>query len=234
MLDWWTCNDQDGIKTLDRDAKTLSLHVLTSAGLGISYPFLSARNPPGSDFGMNYRDALALILEHLLVLLAIPPILLSLPFIPHRWAQVGQATKDFQKYMLEMLEKEKKLISDRSPGTGNLMSSLVRESEKAEKTGIEKQRADNEGAIVEERRGLTDNEILGNVFLYIFAGHETTGNVITYSILLLATYPQWQEWVAEEVDYFVEDGQPTETWDYEVYPRLKRCLAIMVMIPCLC
>lgn len=237
MLDWWTHNDRGGIKTLDEDAKILSLHVLTSAGLGISYPFRSARNPPQSSFSMTYREALALVLDHLLVLLAIPPKLLSLPLIPYRWAQVGQAMKEFRRYMIEMLQNEKKLISERSPGTGNLMSSLVRESERAQKTVDEKQTERYKKVAVHEKKGLTDDEILGNIFLYIFAGHETTGNMLTYSILLLAAYPQWQEWVAEEINYFVKDQQQTEAWEYKVFPNLKRCLAIMVkaslILPCL-
>lgn len=236
MLSWWTSHNENGVKTLDEDAKILSLHVLTRAGLGISYPFSSARNPPRSNFSMTYRDALALILKHLLILLVIPPRFFSLPLVPHCWAKVGQATREFRKYMIEMLEKEKNLISERSPGTGNLMSNLVRQSESAKKAVDEKQPIEYEKATAHDKRGLTDNEILGNIFLYIFAGHETTGNVLTFSVLLLAAHPQWQEWVAEEVDYFVKDQRPTETWGYKVFPKLKRCLAIMVktslIFPC--
>ena len=234
MLDWWTCDREDGVNTLDEDAKILSLHVLTSAGLGISYPFQSARDPPQSNFSMTYRESLALILEHLLTLLVLPHRLLSLPLVPRRWAKVGQALREFRKYMMEMLKTEKHLIHERSPGTGNLMSSLVRESERAQRVIDEKPATKHERVTAHEQRGLTDDEMLGNIFLYIFAGHETTSNVVTHSILLLAAHPQWQEWVAEELNYFVKDQSPAETLPYHVFPNLKRCLAIMVTVSLIC
>lgn len=77
-----------------------------------------------------------------------------------------------------MLQKEKDLVFERFLGTGNLMSSLVRESEKARKAVDEKQTSEHERATIHEKRGLTDDKIFGNIFLYIFAGHETTGNCV--------------------------------------------------------
>lgn len=99
MLDWWFCNNREGVKTLDEDAKILSLHVFISAGLEIFYSFQSVRDPPQAHFSMTYRDALALVLEHFFVLLAVPSKKFSLPLIPYRWARVGQATREFRKYM---------------------------------------------------------------------------------------------------------------------------------------
>lgn len=79
--------------------------------------------------------------------------------------------------------------------------------------------------------GLTDSEILGNLFLYNFAGHETTGNILTYSILLLAAHPHWQDWIAEELQHVFGDSPDDKAWDYNLFPQLKRCLAVMVRSP---
>ena len=66
------------------------------------------------------------------------------------------------------------------------MSSLVRESERAQKVIDGKQT--NEKATSHEERGLTDGENPGNIFQYIFAGHKMTSNLLTDSILLLAAH----------------------------------------------
>jgi cytochrome P450 len=222
MLDWWKNHDSNSVKSTDKDTRILSLHVLASAGFGMSYPFTSAREPPSSNFTMTYREALSLILEYILVVIAIPRILLKLPFVPKNWARASQATTEFQRYMTDMLEKEKLLISQRAPGAANLMSSLVRGSEEARQADTENDKGYN------IPKGLTDSEIYGNIFLYNFAGHETTGNILTYSILLLAAHPQWQDWLAEEIEQVFGDQPYNQAWAYKQFPRLKRCLAVMV------
>ncbi len=224
MLDWWKGHDSNGVKSTDKDTRILSLHVLASAGFGMSYPFTSAREPPAQGFTMTYRDALSFILEYTLVVIAVPKILLNLPFvIPRNWAKANQATIEFQRYMTNMLETEKRLMSQRVPGASNLMSSLVRGSEEARHSEAEK----DENRTLPQ--GLTDAEIYGNMFLYNFAGHETTGNILTYSVLLLAAHPQWQDWLAEEIHHVFGHEPSDQAWTYSQFPRLKRCLAVMVI-----
>ena len=222
MLDWWKNHNSNGVMTTDKDTRILSLHVLASAGFGVSNPFASAREPPAPDFTMTYREALSLILEYTLVVIAVPKALLNLPFMPMNWRRASQATTEFQRYMTNMLESEKQLISQKLPGAVNLMSSMVRGSEEARQASAEN---DQDNSVP---KGLTDTEIYGNLFLYNFAGHETTGNILTYSVLLLAAHPQWQDWLAEEIEYVLGDQPYDQAWAYNQFPRLKRCLAIMV------
>ena len=61
--------------------------------------------------------------------------------------------------MMNMLEREKKLISQRAPGAANLMSSLVRGSEEARQVDAGSYK-DNTVP-----KDLTDAEIYGNLFL---------------------------------------------------------------------
>lgn len=86
---------------------------------------------------------------------------------------------------------------------------------------------EDQGSII---RGLSNSEIIGNIFLCNFAGHETTANGLSYCILLLAIHPEVQEWVAEEAFYLLHDQGNRETWDYNLFPKFKRCLAIMVSV----
>lgn len=220
MLQWWTREDRhEAINTL-KDTRLLSLHVLAGAGFGESYPFFSALEPPAEGYSMTYRDALSLILEYTLIIIVIPRSVMMLPFMPKNWKKAGQATKDFKNYMKDMLDNERQRASGDSKAA-NLMSALIRSSDDAGKTDQE---------VMQGLQGLTDDEILGNMFLYNFAGHETSGNSLTYSITLLSAYPEWQAWVAEEIEQIFGDQEPSESWSYSSYPALKRCQAVMVSL----
>ena len=85
----------------------------------------------------------------------------------------------------------------------------------------------------ERQVGLTDDEVLGNLFLYSTAGHDTTSNTLCYAIYLLAIYSELQDWIGEEVDEVVggQSGGGGGEWDYNaVFPKLQRCLALMVSL----
>lgn len=43
-----------------------------------------------------------------------------------------------------------------------------------------------------------DAEVFDNVMTFIFAGHETTANALSWTFYLLATFPEWEARVAEE------------------------------------
>jgi cytochrome P450 len=103
------------------------------------------------------------------------------------------------------------------------MSSLVHASDEAA-------RAEEKG--VESKGGLTDDDIYGNLLIYNIAGHETTANILAYAVAFLACYPQWQEWVGEEIDHvLVPEGDTKEAEQYhKAFPELKRCLALMVSL----
>ncbi len=225
MLEWWTNQHTNGFNSTDKDTRILSMHVLTCAGLGTSYSYESAMEPadPNSTM-MDYRDALFMILDQTLLAVGLPHRLLTLPLVPKKWAKVAQAVNDFKSHMTTMLEKERRMISIQQVGSGNLMNSLVRGSEEA---CIVTHNSNNRST--SHQGGLRDDEILGNLFIYNFAGHETTGNILSYSIYLLTAHPEVQDWIGEEIEHYAATHQSSSTWTYEeLFPKFKRCLAIMV------
>ncbi|KAF1830841.1 p450-domain-containing protein [Decorospora gaudefroyi] len=73
---------------------------------------------------------------------------------------------------------------------------------------------------------LSDDELRGNIFIFTAGGLESTSTTISYALALLALHPEVQEWVAEEVEEVVrENGREYR----DVFPRLKRCMAVMEM-----
>lgn len=49
---------------------------------------------------------------------------------------------------------------------------------------------------------LTEDEIAGQAFLFLIAGYETTTSTLSFATYLLATNPECQERVLQEVDDF--------------------------------
>lgn len=219
MITAWTSCGRSGTFGVAKDTRTLSLNVLAVTGFQKSYKFRPSTEI-GVDEARSYRESLAITLDNCLFMMLVPPNILSLPFVPKTWKRIGQATKDFRQYMMEMFDQERRLLDAGKPGTGNLMSSFVRVSENEQKKDIDS-RAD-------VPKGLSISEILGNIFVINFAGHDTTANTLAYSVLLLAAYPEVQHWVGEELQEVLQ-GSSIETWRYEeIFPRLKRCQAVLV------
>ncbi|MCJ1246846.1 hypothetical protein MMC30_004055 [Trapelia coarctata] len=218
MQQLWLEQGSKGTIDTVGDTATLTLHVLASAGFGIAYPFRKGLSTPQAGHSMTYRDSLLLILQNIITLAILPKRYLTLPIFPQGLRRLGQATQEFKRYMEEMLDKERSMISKREPGTGNLVSALIRASEDAKQSS-------NDGL---SNHGLADDEIYGNIFIYNLAGHETTANTLAFAITLLAAFPQRQDWIAEELDSVLGDNRVAGALNYEdVFPKLNRCLAVM-------
>ncbi|MCJ1311766.1 hypothetical protein MMC25_005439 [Agyrium rufum] len=210
------------IKRTARDTRTLSLHVLSGVGFGKSYSFHKSAEPPSAGHTFNYRDSLALILENAIPILVFGPKLLNRKFLPNKWRRIGQATVDFKFHMTEMMQEERRLISQHKPGAGNIISSLI-------KTSADQIDASNQSLNdLLERKGLTEEEIYGNIFIYNFAGHDTVAITFNTAIYLLAAYPNVQDWIAEEINAVVPNGNTSSREYGEIYPKLNRCLAVLL------
>lgn len=61
---------------------------------------------------------------------------------------------------------------------------------------------------------LSDSDIIGNAFIMIVAGHETTANTLHFSLVELATNPATQRRLQSEITALFGTTPPS-TWDYE-------------------
>lgn len=76
---------------------------------------------------------------------------------------------------------------------------------------------------------LTDEEILGNAFVFILAGHETAANTLHFSILFLAMNWASQAHLQADLDDIFGTA-PISAWDYERdVPKLFGSMAGAVM-----
>jgi cytochrome P450 len=123
--------------------------------------------------------------------------------------------------MLKQIEDERNLMQSGKQGTGDLVSNLVRASDNAEND------ADSEDML---KSPLSKAEILGNIFVFNFAGHDTTAISLGYVLLLLVAHHDVQDWVHEELQYYIGKEDPKTLSYSDLFPKLKRCLAVLVCI----
>jgi cytochrome P450 len=221
MLSTWT--DQTvtagSIRNVAKDTRTLSLNVLAAVGFRRSFPFQPAGGPNRTtDVAASYRDALSTVLDNVILLMLVPYRYLQLPIFPRSLQRIGRAGAEYKQHMERMLKEELLTFERHSSSTRGLMTSFAKalNTHEGQKSGAAK------------AQGLSKEEILGNMFVINFAGHDTTANTLAFAMLLLATKPHVQEWLAGEVSKVATDG---DEWNYaSIFPRLIRCRAVLARL----
>ncbi|KAJ8130037.1 hypothetical protein O1611_g3593 [Lasiodiplodia mahajangana] len=217
MLDSWLLAGDTGIPSMQKDTRTLSLNVLASVGFRKPYTFRSSTEAMIDDAD-NYRNSLQTVLDNIIPLMLVPYRILSNPLFPRSWVRVGNAAVSFKHHMAKMLDEEMTALKNKTPGSGGIMSAFLRALETHDQEATSQE--------ANTKRGLSVDEIFGNLFVINFAGHDTTANTLAFSMLLLAANPQVQEWISEEIRAVTED-LPVE--DYKtLFPALKRCRAVLL------
>lgn len=108
-----------------------------------------------------------------------------------------------------MLEGERQNVSHQP--RDNFLSMLVRLSDQEKKTS---------------GKYLTEEEISGNLFTFTAARFDSTANTMGYAVIFLTAYPEWQDWIRQELSDFDVD---VTNWKYgDVYSNCPRILAVMV------
>ena len=226
VLEYWT-SQETPITDTAKHVRTLSLHILSSAGFKKSYSFQKSSEAPKPGHKFNYRDALAHILDHIMLILVLGPDLLRNRFLPPHLSSIGQATVDFKAYMTDMYNEEKGTPDDNRKSSANIVTSLIRATVETD------DRASSANLTEAQKpepafRGLSESEVYGNIFVYNFAGHDTTAITLSWTIYLLAAHPEVQDWIGEEINEYIKEDNP-QTWEYsDTFPKLKRCLAVLV------
>lgn len=135
----------------------------------------------------------------------------ALPFESTRKAY--ESYIEWDKYMKEMYaaKKAEVLAGEEREGM-DLMGALVKGAGITPETlgpplSSEKPQASPNHAF-------SDDEILGNAFVFILAGHETTANSIHFSLLYLALHVQSQRRLQKDLDSIFQ-SRPISEWDYE-------------------
>jgi len=76
----------------------------------------------------------------------------------------------------------------------------------------------------ENGNGLNDEEIVGEVVTFMFAGHDTTASVISWTLYNLARYPEHQEKCRQEIDEVYGDKDELDWKQLGKLTYLQMCI----------
>jgi hypothetical protein len=204
------------------DLKSIARNVLSKAGFGVSIPMVCASAPacsgttkpkvdstnnsyfnpsfvpPGHTF--SYVQAFETLTENVL-LAAIVPLRPLLRWGTKSMRDLAKSLDDVGLYLTELLMRERAHPSPETAGT--LLATLA------------------------QTTGLSEEDIIANLFMFSVAGLETVAGTLQYAVLLLALHPEEQEWMAKDIQAALTE---TRSWqDYEqLFPKLVACLCVIV------
>ncbi|OBT72006.1 hypothetical protein VF21_08581 [Pseudogymnoascus sp. 05NY08] len=229
MIRKWMDGNEKSSRTLNdipADCMRVALHIISAMGFGVRllWPgdafssgdkdsgLIHMGDKPEAGHTMSFEKALTTLLDDIFVLMLTPRWLLKIAPVK-RAKRAWEAYKNWKLYMEELLEKkvEAEIAGEKTLGM-DIMGALVKSATDSDGPNDKKspgQLESNKG-----KRGLTDENIIGNSFVMLLAGHETTANTIHFSLMELAMAPSSQRNLQKEVSTIFGDSDP-KTWDYD-------------------
>ncbi|KAJ5636928.1 uncharacterized protein N7484_010241 [Penicillium longicatenatum] len=171
---------------------------------------LRAEDQPTGRHSMTYSEAVLTVLENYMTIFLVPGALLrSSPSHNHR--QAATAFAELGQYLQEM-KATKEAEVQQNPDmahkkTKSILDLLVQAGMPSE---------DGSPAM------LRPDQVMGNLWVFVLAGHETNANTLTFIILLLACHPIAQRAMQVDLDRILQDTPPDQ-WTYEAHfsPLMK-------------
>lgn len=233
MIDYWlppAGADREGkpcsgtINTLEHDTMTLALNIIAHVGFGLRLLWPGQKMPENTDarskkygshqppagHSMTFAQSLATVLERILMLLILPVgVLKILPFKATKAA--FDARWNYEKYMQEFLQDKKEDAlqggDGQNQGGMDIMGQLVGAKYGKNSNSLKAKRSDEVQ--------LSDSDIIGNSFVILLAGHETTANTLHFALIELASNPSAQRALQADVDRLLGRDSDPLSWNYE-------------------
>ncbi|CAG8954816.1 hypothetical protein HYFRA_00004742 [Hymenoscyphus fraxineus] len=229
MLDYWTKRAELPIRSIDKDTKVFTLNVLAAALFNKVYDFESQTEAKTEkevgDTSHQYRESLSTILSSIILIFIFGEEGLKKWWVPDSWKEAATAMASFRSYIHALMNEERGFLKEGKDNNKHLVARLVRacEDQPLESTvsdHLEKEKSN-------KRITLTEEEILSNLFVYAFAGNDTTAITLTNLLVHLSAHPETQEWISEEINHYLP-GDASTSWSYETCSKLKRCGAVVL------
>lgn len=180
----------------------IALFVIGTAGFGRRVTWKSDIVPPPGH-QMAFKDALHILSTNLLIYMILPCWTRNLT---KHTKTVHLASVELKKYMLEMVEARRNVeVEERYDLLSGLLDAVRDESDK--------------------EAALSDEELIGNMFIFLLAGHETTAHTLCFLFALLALHPNEQERLYDQIKEVI--SSLTEMPTYEDMGRFTYCLAVL-------
>ncbi|KAK7687596.1 hypothetical protein QCA50_008810 [Cerrena zonata] len=189
----WSTQTDLTFDHFNRIPQKLAYLVVARCGFDVRTPWAEEEaNPDDPDTSLG--DTLKIVCESVIARLLLPMWAYRLPikslhFIDSKWKSLEVQMNEFVLRRKEELDVE---TLDGGKQRKDLFSRLV-------------------GALDHEAKvGLSMQEVIGNTFTFMFAGHETTAHVMSATLAFLAIHPEEQEKAVDEIRQNIPaDKDPT-------------------------
>jgi cytochrome P450 len=232
MLEYWTERSRQPIRSTHEDTKIFTLNVLAAALFDKVYPFEGQAEESGirhiDDESYIYRASLSTILSSIIQIFIFGEQGLKAWWTPKSWKGAAESMATFRSYILGLMDEERSHLKQGQTDRQHLIARLVRACEVEQRSDENSSDEDD----TSKKVNMTEEEIISNMFVYAFAGNDTTAIALTNLIVHLSANPQTQDWIAEELHHYLPNSD-SESWSYNRFKKLKRCGAVIVSpTPC--
>ncbi|KAF8183648.1 cytochrome P450 [Pholiota molesta] len=165
----------------------IALFIIGAAGFGRDISWKADEiTPPG--YTMTFKESLHTVTTNVFVKLAVPSWAMGLT---ETFRQTDRAYDELRRYVTEMI-CERQAAAEKIE-RHDLFSQLLEAND------------NNLGATT-----LTESELIGNIYIFLVAGHETTAHTLCFTFALLALYPDEQDKLYEHTKSVLVDGADPE------------------------
>ncbi|KDQ09997.1 hypothetical protein BOTBODRAFT_137276 [Botryobasidium botryosum FD-172 SS1] len=213
----WGEKDTISVRSAVDITYPLALHVISAAAFGRPISWKEnvragvSKDEASSGHVLGYHDAVVTLCRNIFVKLLVPSWALG-------WTKRGRTARlaydEVEQYLSEMIASRRAegeaLRTDENGGSykSDVLSNLI---------------AASDAELASGKRALTERELMGNVFIFLFAGHETTAHTLAFALGLLACYPEEQDKLYTHIKSVLPDGRLP---NYEDMNTLTRTLAV--------
>ncbi|KAG8824703.1 hypothetical protein FRC17_009034 [Serendipita sp. 399] len=168
-----------------------ALMVIAAAGFGANFTW-DDHQKPAAGYTFTFQKALNVLMANIPFRIAFSDRILGL------WKHgrnIRDASRDFKGYMDNLIQDRKQQVPE--DRRADLLSNLIAA-------------ADLENAEMDKNRSkypFGDEELAGNVFVFLFAGHETTSNTLAFALSLLAVHQDVQQKMYDSLRELIPEGE---------------------------
>ncbi|KAF9481511.1 cytochrome P450 [Pholiota conissans] len=199
FMDVWGDRDVISVDHCVEITLPIALFIIGAAGFGRSISWKADDIKPAG-YTMTFKEALHTVTTNVFIKLAVPRWAMGLT---ETFRQTDIAYDELHRYMADMIHERQS-------------------AEKVERHDLFSQLLEaNDNNL--DMTALTESELIGNIYIFLVAGHETTAHTLCFTFAMLALHPDEQEKLYEHIKSVLVDGaDPT----YEQMPLLTYSNAV--------
>ncbi|GJJ06950.1 hypothetical protein Clacol_001146 [Clathrus columnatus] len=166
----------------------LALFVIGSAGFGRRMTWSDETGNVPRGHTITFTEALHITSLNMIALCAFPKWVINMS---KSLREAEKASEELGAYFREMIEERKSVYDIQEQEHHDLFSALIAMNMGTSKDGLDSQ--------------LTDEEVMGNIFIFILAGHETSAHTLCFVLGLLAIEQEEQEKMHQHIISIIPD-----------------------------